>query len=152
MVCGVVESVNVPEAQVADAVAPLPFVALLQVNLTALNETSGQLVKDAAAAFTPNVQVLMPPFIFQVMVAALFPFTGVVSGSGEVKVMVAGTTVTLPVTANANGLRKVWSNAAASMGRFHARSSPRHTAVEMRSTPIVSRSAMAAVRQARLPR
>jgi hypothetical protein len=147
-----VESVKVPLAQLAVGLPPPPGVALLQVNLTALNDTNGQLVKDAAAAFTPKVQLFVPPFIFQVMVAVLFPLTGVVSGSGEVKVMVAGTTVTLPVTANANGLRKVWSNAAASMGRFDTRSSPRHTAVEMRSTPIVSRSAMAAVRQARLPR
>ena len=146
IVCGLVDRVNVPEVQVADALAPLPFAALLQVKWTALKGTNGQLAKEAAAALTPKVQVLVPPFMLHVVVAVVFPLTGVVSGSGEVNVIVEGTTVTLPVMANANRWTMVLSNAAAATGRFDARSSARQTAAKIKSTQMVSRSAIGAVR------
>lgn len=118
IVRGLVDRVNVPEVQLAFGVPPPPGVALLQVNLMALKGTNGQLVKEAAAALTPKVQVLAPPFIVHLIVAVVFPLTGVVSGSGELNVIVDGVTVTLPVTAKANVLTMILGNAAAATGRF----------------------------------
>src|SRR5712692_8509690 len=73
IVCELVDRVNVPEAQLAFGLPPPPGVALLQVNLMALNGTSGQLVKDAAVPFTLNVQGLLLPFMLHMMVAVVFP-------------------------------------------------------------------------------
>jgi hypothetical protein len=112
MVCAVVDSVSVPGVQTACGLPLPPGVALLQLNLTAFTGTAGQLAKEAAVALTPRVQVLLPPFMLHITVAVVFPFTGVVSGSGELKVMVDGVTVTVPVTANANPLTMTLGNSA----------------------------------------
>jgi hypothetical protein len=144
IVCGLVERVNVPDVQVADALAPLPFAALLQVNWMALRGTNGQLVKEAAAALTPRVQVLVPPFMCHVIVAVVFPLTGVVSGSGELNVIVAGVTVTLPVTAKANVLTMILDNAAAATGRFDLQTAAWQTVEKTKHAQIVRRSTIRA--------
>ena len=141
IVCELVDRVNVPEVQVADALAPLPFAALLQVNLMALMGTDGQLVKEAAAAATPKVQVLVPPFMLHLMVAVVFPLTGVVSGSGELNVIVDGVTVTLPVTAKASVLTMILGNVAAATGRFDLQTAAWQTVEKIKHAMIVRRSA-----------
>src|SRR5437667_12770389 len=111
----------------------------------ALSGTDEQLVKEAAAAFTPRVQVLLPPFMLHMIVAEVFPLTGVVSGSGELNVIVEGETVTLPVTRNANFLRMILGNAAVATGRFDVQSPARQTVEKIRHAQIVSsRSAIGA--------
>jgi hypothetical protein len=82
----------------------------------ALIGTSGQLVNEAAAAFTVRDQLFNNPFIFHETVAEVFPLTGVASGSGELNVIVDGVTVTLPVTAKANVLTLIVGNAAVAAG------------------------------------
>lgn len=147
IVCGLVDRVNVPAVQLAFGLPPPPGVALLQVNLMALNGTDAQLVKEAAAAFTVKLQIWLPPFILHVIVAEVFPLTGVVSGSGELNVIVEGETVTLPVTRNANFPRMILVSATAAAGRFDVQSEARQTVEEIEHAQIVSsrRSAIEAV-------
>jgi hypothetical protein len=61
------------------------------------------------------------------IVAVVFPLTGVMSGSGEVNVIVDGAAMTLPaVMANAN-LLPTGMNNAATAGRFAVQSAARPT-------------------------
>ena len=114
IVCGLVDRVNVPAAQVAVPISP--GVALPHWNWTALIGTEGQLVNEAAAAFTVRDQLFNTPFIFHETVAEVFPLTGVTSGSGELNVIVDGVTVTLPVMAKASVLTLILGNAAVAGG------------------------------------
>lgn len=102
-------------------------------------------MKAAPAALTPKVQVLVPPFIFHVIVAVVFPLTGVVSGSGELNVIVDGVTVTLPVTAKANVLTMILDNAAATTGRFELQTAAWQIVEKIKHVQIVSRSTIRAV-------
>lgn len=148
MVCGLVDRVSVPLEQVAFGVPPPPGVALLHWNWMALNGTNEQLVKELAAALTARVQLLAPPFMLHLTVAEALPPTGVTSGSGELKVIVEGVTVTLPVTAKANGLTMILGNAAAATGRFAVQSAALQTVEKIKHARIVRRSAIRAARYA----
>ena len=65
-----------------------------------------QPVNDADVAFAVTDQFLLLPSMVQVTVPTLLPLVGVVSGSGEVKVIVAGVAVTTAgLTANAKLFR-----------------------------------------------
>jgi hypothetical protein len=115
IVCGVVESVNVPAEQDPFGLPPPPGVTLPHENWTALSGTAGQPVNDAAAALTVIDQPKFPPFMLHMTVPAVLPLTGVVSGSGELKVIVDGVTLTLPVTAATKLLKISLINGACAM-------------------------------------
>ena len=152
MVCGLVDSVSAPAVQLAFGFPPPPGVALLQVTLMALNGTNGQLAKEAAAAFTVKVQLLAgPPLMLHEIVPEVFPVTGVVSGSGELNVIVEGAAVTIPVMANANFLSMILGNAMAPTGRFEVQSAALQTVETIKHPHIASRSAIGAI-AIRLPR
>jgi hypothetical protein len=139
IVCGLVDRVNVPELQVAFGVLPPPGVALLQVNLMALIGTDGQLAKELPLALTLKLQAVAPPFMLHLTVAVVFPLTGVVSGSGELNVIVEGVTVTLPVTENGRSLSRIFGSTRADTGRFDAQSAARQTVDRIKHAQIVSR-------------
>jgi hypothetical protein len=91
MICGDVERITAPDAQLP--VAWAPGVNELHWTLTALAGTAGQLVSVEAAACTLTDQ-LVPPFVLQTTDAAVLPLTGDASGSGELNAMLEGVTVT----------------------------------------------------------
>jgi len=126
IVCGVVDSVKVPDAQLALGLPPPPGVALLHVNWMALNGTEGQLVNEEDDAFTVSVQLEDGLLMLQETVAVVLPLTGVVSGSGELKVMVEGETVTALVTENARFLGPRACRARAATGRFALQTAALH--------------------------
>jgi hypothetical protein len=132
IVSGVVERVNVPALQLA--FPKKPGVALVHWYWTALVGTKGQLAKEAEVAFTLRVQLLKRPFMVHEIVAVEVPLTGVMSGSGEVNVIVDGAAMTLPVMANA-----------AATGRFAVRSAARQNTEPIANAQIASRSAIGAV-------
>ena len=145
IVCGLVDSVNVPGVQLAFGLPPPPGVALLHWNRMALNGTDEQFVKEVPAAFAVKVQLLLPPFMVHMIVAEVFPLTGVVSGSGELNVIVEGETVTLPVTANANFLKMILGNATAVPGHFDFQSAALQIVEKIKHAEMVNRTAMGAV-------
>lgn len=69
----------------------------------ALIGTDGQFVRLEDAACTASDQLLLFPSISQLIVDALFPATGVTSGSGELNVIVDGAIVG-PETIPANNV------------------------------------------------
>ena len=142
IVCGLVDSVNVPGAQLAFGVPPPPGVALLHCNRMALNGTDEQFVKEVPAAFAVKVQLLLPPFMLHMIVAEVFPLTGVVSGSGELNAIVEGVTVTLPVTRNANFLNMILGNAMAANERFDVQSAALQIVEKSKYAERVNRNAI----------
>lgn len=133
--------------QLAFGFPPPPGVAEVQVTLMALIGTNGQLAKEAAPAFTLKVQLFpTPPLMLHEIAAEVFPFTGVVSGSGELNVIVGGETATLPATIeNAKLLTMIFGSATTAIGRFDVQSAAWQIVETIRHPHIVSRSAIGAV-------
>jgi len=84
----------------------------------------------------------LPPFMLHTIVAVVLPLTGVVSGSGELNVIVEGETATLPVTRNANLLSMILGNAAAANERFDVQSAALQIVEKSKYAERVNRNAI----------